>query len=178
MLALSSRAVERLESYAPPRPLPKLFRLTKGGALNEAIFKGATINTPSMLAVEDCLDSLRWAESVGGLSGLIARAEANLRAVENWVDHTGWIRFLPKDPSTRSCTSICLELPDDGPEVPARIAQRLEEEGVAYDIDGYRDAPPSLRIWGGSTVETADIEALLPWLDWAHGEGFQSAAAE
>ena len=178
MLALSSRAVERLESYAPPRPLPKLFRLTKGGALNEAIFKGATINTPSMLAVEDCLDSLRWAESVGGLSGLIARAEANLRAVENWVDRTDWIRFLPKDPSTRSCTSICLELPDDGPEVPARIAQRLEEEGVAYDIDGYRDAPPSLRIWGGSTVETADIEALLPWLDWAHGEGFQSAAAE
>ena len=178
MLALSSRAVERLESYAPPRPLPKLFRLTKGGALNEAIFKGATINTPSMLAVEDCLDSLRWAESVGGLSGLIARAEANLRAVENWVDRTDWIRFLPKDPSTRSCTSICLELPDDGPEGPARIAQRLEEEGVAYDIDGYRDAPPSLRIWGGSTVETSDIEALLPWLDWAHGEGFQSAAAE
>ncbi len=178
MLALSPRAVERLESYAPPRPLPKLFRLTKGGALNEAIFKGATINTPSMLAVEDCLDSLRWAESVGGLSGLIARAEANLRAVENWVDRTDWIRFLPKDPSTRSCTSICLELPDDGPEVPAQIAQHLEEEGVAYDIDGYRDAPPSLRIWGGSTVETSDIEALLPWLDWAHGEGFQSAAAE
>ena len=177
MLALSPRAVERLESYAPPRPLPKLFRLTKGGALNEAIFKGATINTPSMLAVEDCLDSLRWAESVGGLSGLIARAEANLRAVENWVDRTDWIRFLPKDPSTWSCTSICLELPDDGPEVPARIARRLEEEGVAYDIDGYRDAPPSLRIWGGSTVETSDIEALLPWLDWAHGEVFQSAAA-
>ncbi|MDD9903379.1 MAG: phosphoserine transaminase, partial [Rhodospirillaceae bacterium] len=161
MLALSPRAVERLESYAPARPLPKLFRLTKGGALNEAIFKGATINTPSMLAVEDCLDSLRWAESVGGLSGLIARSQSNLRAVENWVDRTDWIRFLPKDPATRSCTSICLELPDDGPEVPARIAQRLEEEGVAYDIDGYRDAPPSLRIWGGSTVETSDIEALL-----------------
>ncbi|MDD9917546.1 MAG: phosphoserine transaminase, partial [Rhodospirillaceae bacterium] len=178
MLALSPRAVERLESYAPARPLPKLFRLTKGGALNEAIFKGATINTPSMLAVEDCLDSLRWAESVGGLSGLIARSQSNLRAVENWVDRTDWIRFLPKDPATRSCTSICLELPDDGPEVPARIAQRLEEEGVAYDIDGYRDSPPSLRIWGGSTVETSDIEALLPWLDWAHGEGFQSAAAE
>ena len=178
MLALSPRAVERLESYVPPRPLPKLFRLTRDGALNEAIFKGATINTPSMLAVEDCLDSLRWAESVGGLSGLIARAEANLRAVENWVDRTDWITFLPKDPATRSCTSICLELPDDGPEVPTRIAQRLEEEGVAYDIDGYRDAPPSLRIWGGSTVETSDIEALLPWLDWAHGEGFQSAAAE
>ena len=178
MLALSSRAVERLESYAPPRPLPKLFRLTKGGALNEAIFKGATINTPSMLAVEDCLDSLRWAESVGGRSGLVARAEANLRAIENWVDRTDWITFLPKDPATRSCTSICLELPDDGPEVPARIAQRLEEEGVAYDIDGYRDAPPCLRIWGGSTVETSDIEALLPWLDWAHGEGLQSAAAE
>lgn len=178
MLALSPRAVERLESYAPDRPLPKIFRLTKGGTLNEGIFKGATINTPSMLAVEDCLDSLRWAESVGGLPGLIARSEANLKAIEDWLAHTDWVEFLAKDPATRSCTSICLELPQDGPEVPKRIAERLEAEGVAYDIDGYRDAPPGLRIWGGATVETADIEALLPWLDWAHGEGFQSAAAE
>lgn len=178
MLALSPRAVERLETFKPPRPLPKIFRLTKGGKLNESIFKGATINTPSMLAVEDCLDSLRWAESVGGLTGLIARSQANLRAIEEWVDRTDWVRFLAKDLATRSCTSICLELPDDGPEMPAGIAQRLEDEGVAYDIDGYRDAPPSLRIWGGATVETGDIEALLPWLDWAHDEGFHSAAAE
>ena len=178
MLALSPRAVERLESYSPPRPLPKVFRLTKGGKLNEGIFKGATINTPSMLAVEDCLDSLKWAESVGGLSGLIARSKGNLQAIESWVERTDWIRFLAKIPATRSCTSICLELPGDGAEMPARIAQRLEEEAVAYDIDGYRDAPPSLRIWGGATVETADIEALLPWLDWAHGEGYQSAAVE
>ncbi len=178
MLALSPRAVERLESYSPPRPMPKVFRLTKGGKLNEGIFKGATINTPSMLAVEDCLDSLKWAESVGGLSGLIARSKGNLQAIESWVERTDWIRFLAKIPATRSCTSICLELPGDGAEMPARIAQRLEEEAVAYDIDGYRDAPPSLRIWGGATVETADIEALLPWLDWAHGEGYQSAAVE
>ncbi len=178
MLALSPRAVERLESYSPPRPLPKVFRLTKGGKLNEGIFKGATINTPSMLAVEDCLDSLKWAESVGGLSGLIDRSKDNLQAIESWVERTDWVRFLAKDPATRSCTSICLELPGDGAEMPGRIAQRLEEETVAYDIDGYRDAPPSLRIWGGATVETADIEALLPWLDWAHGEGYQSAAVE
>ncbi len=178
MLALSPRAVERLESYSPPRPLPKVFRLTKGGKLNEGIFKGATINTPSMLAVEDCLDSLKWAESVGGLSGLIDRSKDNLQAIESWVERTDWVRFLAKDPATRSCTSICLELPGDGAEMPGRIAQRLEEETVAYDIDGYRDAPPSLRIWGGATVETADIEALLPWLDWAHNEGYQSAAAE
>lgn len=177
MLALSPRAVERLESYVPPWPLPKIFRLTKDGTLNEDIFKGATINTPSMLAVEDCLDSLRWAETMGGLAGLVARSEANLKAIERWVNCTGWVRFLPKDPTTRSCTSICLELPDDGPDVPARIAKRLEYEGVANDIDGYRDAPPSLRIWGGATVETSDIEALLPWLDWAHGEEIQSAAA-
>ena len=177
MLALSPRAVERLESYAPPWPLPKIFRLTRGGALNEGIFRGATINTPSMLAVEDCLDSLRWAKAIGGLPSLIARSEANLRAVESWVDRTDWVRFLPKEPVTRSCTSICLELPDDVAEAPARIAQRLENEGVAYDIEGYRDAPPGLRIWGGATVETSDIEALLPWLDWVHDEGFQSAAA-
>ena len=114
----------------------------------------------------------------GGLQGLIDRSQANFAAIEDWVSKTGWIRFLAKDPATRSCTSICLELPEDGPETPTRIARRLEEEGVAYDIDGYRDAPPSLRIWGGATVETADIEALLPWLDWARDEDFHSAAAE
>ena len=178
MLALSPRAVARLESYAPPRPLPKVFRLTKGGKLIDGIFKGATINTPSLLAVEDCIDSLKWAESVGGLDGLIARSQANFTAIERWVAATDWVRFLAKEPATRSCTSICLELPGDGAEIPALIARRLEEEGVAYDIDGYRDAPPSLRIWGGATVETADIEALLPWLEWARNEVFQPAAAE
>lgn len=178
MLALSPRAVKRLESFVPPWPLPKLFRLTKGGKLIEGIFKGATINTPSMLAVEDCLDSLKWAESVGGLEGLIARANANLSVIEGWVEKTDWIRFLAKDPATRSCTSICLELPNDTEAAPKRIAKRLDDEGIAYDIDGYRDAPPSLRIWGGATVETADIEALLPWLDWAHQQASQSAVAE
>jgi len=177
MLALSPRAVERLESFVPPRPLPKIFRLTKDGKLIEGIFKGATINTPSMLAVEDCLDSLKWAESVGGLQGLIARANANLSAIEGWVEKTDWVRFLAKDIATRSCTSICLELPNDTEAAPKRIAQLLDDEGVAYDIDGYRDAPPSLRIWGGATVETADIEALLPWLDWAHDESSQPTAA-
>lgn len=178
MLALSPRAVERLESFVPPRPLPKIFRLTKGGKLIEGIFKGATINTPSMLAVEDCVDSLKWAESVGGLEALIARANANLSVIAGWVEKTDWVRFLAKDPATRSCTSICLELPNDTEEAPKRIAKRLDDEGIAYDIDGYRDAPPSLRIWGGATVETADIEALLPWLDWAHHEVSQSVAAE
>ena len=177
MLALSPRAVERLESFVPPRPLPKIFRLTKDGKLIEGLFKGATINTPSMLAVEDCLDSLKWAESVGGLQGLIARANANLSAIEGWVEKTDWVRFLAKDIATRSCTSICLELPNDTEAAPKRIAQLLDDEGVAYDIDGYRDAPPSLRIWGGATVETADIEALLPWLDWAHDESSQPTAA-
>lgn len=177
MLALSPRAVERLESFVPPRPLPKIFRLTKGGKLIEGIFKGATINTPSMLAVEDCLDSLKWAESVGGLEGLITRANANLSVIEGWVEKTEWVRFLAKDTATRSCTSICLELPNDTEAAPKRIAQLLDDEGVAYDIDGYRDAPPSLRIWGGATVETADIEALLPWLDWAHDESSQPTAS-
>jgi phosphoserine aminotransferase len=177
MLALSPRAVERLESFVPPRPLPKIFRLTKDGKLIEGLFKGATINTPSMLAVEDCLDSLKWAESVGGLQGLIARANANLSAIEGWVEKTDWVRFLAKDIATRSCTSICLELPNDTEAAPKRIAQLLDDEGAAYDIDGYRDAPPSLRIWGGATVETADIEALLPWLDWAHDESSQPTAA-
>ena len=176
MLALSPRAVARLESYTPPWPLPKIFRLTKAGKVNAGIFKGETINTPSMLAVEDALDGLRWAESVGGLDGLIGRSEANLATIAEWVDQTDWIDFLAVDPATRSCTSICLKivdpaiaaLPDDQQAaVPKKIASLLEAEGVALDINGYRDAPPGLRIWGGATVDTADIAALLPWLDWA-----------
>jgi phosphoserine aminotransferase len=162
MLALSPRAVERLLSYKPAWPLPKVFRLTSGGKLIEGIFKGETINTPSMLCVEDALDGLKWAESVGGLDGLIARSEANLAAVARWVERTPWADFLAEDPATRSCTSICLK-------APKQIASVLEKEGAAYDIASYRDAPAGLRIWGGATVDTADIEALLPWLDWAHG---------
>jgi phosphoserine aminotransferase len=171
MLALSPRAAERLESYRPPWPLPKIFRLTSGGKLIEGIFKGETINTPSMLCVEDALDGLRWAESVGGLDGLIARSEANLAAIERWVARTDWVDFLAADPSTRSCTSICLT-------APKQIAALLEKEGVANDIASYRDAPPGLRIWGGATVETTDIEKLLPWLNWAHGIAAEQSAAE
>lgn len=181
MLVLSPRAVERLESFTPARPLPKLFRMTKGGTLNEGIWKGETINTPSMLAVEDCLDALKWAETVGGLDGLIARSEGNLNAIEAWVHQTDWIDFLPSDPATRSSTSICLKLSDACPlqgeareTAPKRIAKLLEEEAVAFDINGYRDAPPGLRIWGGATVERSDLEALTPWLDWA----FSKIAAE
>jgi phosphoserine aminotransferase len=177
MLALSPRAVERLETYKPAWPLPKIFRLTSGGKLIEAIFKGETINTPSMLCVEDALDGLRWAESVGGLEGLIARSEANLAAIARWVARTAWVGFLAEEPDTRSCTSICLKvvtpwftgLPEPAQaEAAKRMAALLEKEGVAYDIASYRDAPPGLRIWGGATVETSDIEALLPWLDRAH----------
>jgi phosphoserine aminotransferase len=172
MLALSPRAVARLESYKPARPLPKIFRLTQwgkdgGGKLIEGIFKGETINTPSMLCVEDALDGLRWAETVGGLAGLIARSEANLAAIADWVTRTDWVDFLAEVPSTRSCTSICLTLADPGAAKP--MAALLEKERVAYDIGAYRDAPPGLRIWGGGTIDTADIEALLPWLDWAYG---------
>jgi phosphoserine aminotransferase len=166
MLALSPRAVERLTSYRPAWPLPKIFRLTSGGKLIEGIFKGETINTPSMLCVEDALDGLRWAESVGGLEGLIARSEANLAAVARWVTRTDWVDFLAEDAATRSCTSICLKLAM--PEATKRIAVLLEKEGAAYDIGAYRDAPAGLRIWGGATVESADIEKLLAWLDWAH----------
>ncbi len=167
MLALSPRAAERLLSYQPPWPLPKIFRLTSGGKLIEGIFKGETINTPSMLCVEDALDGLRWAESIGGLDALIARSEANLAAISQWVERTDWADFLAEDPSTRSCTSICLKLTT--PDAAKRVALLLEKEAVAYDIASYRDAPPGLRIWGGATVETADIEKLLPWLDWAYG---------
>jgi phosphoserine aminotransferase len=161
MLALSPRAVERLLSYKPAWPLPKIFRLTSGGKLIEGVFKGETINTPSMLCAEDALDGLRWAESLGGLDGLIARSEANLAAIARWVARTEWADFLAEDAATRSCTSICLKAPKE-------IAAVLEKEGVAFDIASYRDAPSGLRIWGGATVETADVEALLPWLDWWH----------
>ena len=178
MLALSPRAVERLESYTPSWPLPKIFRLTKGGKLIDGIFKGETINTPSMLAVEDALDGLRWADKVGGLPALIARAEANLKAVADWVEASDWAGFLAEAPATRSCTSICLKIVDswflslDGEAQAAtakQLAALLEEEGVAYDIGGYRDAPVGLRLWGGATVESSDMAALLPWLDWAYG---------
>ncbi|MEM9476582.1 MAG: phosphoserine transaminase [Pseudomonadota bacterium] len=171
MLILSPRAVERLESYTPAWPLPKIFRLTKGGKLIEGIFEGATINTPSMLAVEDYLQALAWARSVGGLAGLIARADANTAAIETFVAHHDWIDFLAADPTTRSNTSVCLKFSDarisDGAAFAKAVAKRLETEGVAYDIGAYRDAPPGLRIWCGGTVETADLQALMPWLAWA-----------
>ena len=180
MLALSPRAVERLESYTPPWPLPKVFRMVSKGKLDEALFRGATINTPSMLCVEDALYSLEWARSVGGKKGLMARAEANLAAFADWVEKTQWATFLPKDPATRSCTSICIEISKDSglsddqlQSAPKVIATLLEEEGIAFDINNHRAAPPSLRIWGGATIETSDIEALLPWLDWAFDEYVQ-----
>ena len=175
MLALSPRAVARLESYKPAWPLPKIFRLTKGGKLIDGIFVGETINTPSMLCVADALDGLRWAEGIGGLAGLKARSEANLAAVAAWVSRSEWAAFLAEDPATISNTSICLKivapwftaLPAAGQAAAAKkLASLLEKEKAAYDIGAYRDAPPGLRIWGGATVETADIQALLPWLDW------------
>ncbi|ABC21905.1 phosphoserine transaminase [Rhodospirillum rubrum] len=178
MLVLSPRAVERLESHKPAWPMPKIFRMTSGGKLMEGIFKGDTINTPSMLCAEDAIDGLRWAESVGGLSGLIARSEANLAAVADWVAAKGTARFLAEDPAVRSCTAICLRLTnpafaaqtDGGAKAAARVAALLAKEGVGYDLASYRDAPPGLRIWGGATVERSNIEALLPWIDWAVAE--------
>jgi phosphoserine aminotransferase len=176
MIALSPRAVARLESYAPAWPLPKIFRLTKGGKLIEDIFKGATINTPSMIAVEDQLDALNWATEIGGLVGLIQRSEANLKVIDTWLQSSNWAAFLADDPDTRSSTSICLKIIDPWfNALPAatqtatikQIASLLETEEVALDISSYRDAPPGLRIWGGATVESDDIQALLPWLDWA-----------
>ncbi len=171
MLILSPRAVERLESYTPAWPLPKIFRLTKGGKLIEGIFRGETINTPSMLCVEDYLVALDWAESIGGLPALIARAEANAGAIRGFVAARDWIADLAEDPATASTTSVCLKFIDprirDGAAFAKAVAKRLEAEGAALDIGAYRDAPPGLRIWCGSTVETADIEALLPWIDWA-----------
>ena len=175
MLILSPRAVERLESYTPAWPLPKIFRLTKGGKLIDGIFTGATINTPSMLCVEDYLQALDWARSVGGLKGLQSRADANAQAIWDFCDANDWIANLAEDPATRSNTSVCLKFTDaritDGASFAKAIAKRLEAEGVALDIGAYRDAPAGLRIWCGGTVETSDIEALLPWLDWAfHAE--------
>ena len=183
MLALGPRAVERLETYTPPWPLPKVFRLAKGGRLIEGIFKGETINTPSMLAVEDQIDALKWAEGVGGLPALIGRSQANLQAVAEWVESSAWAGFLAEDEGTRSSTSICLKFTDPdiaGLDAAAQqgfvksMTKRLEGEGVAFDVAGYRDAPPGLRLWGGATVEADDTRALLPWLDWAY---FQTKAA-
>ena len=171
MIILSPRAVARLESYNPPWPLPKIFRLTKAGKLIEGIFEGATINTPSMLAVEDYLLALDWARSVGGLTGLIARADANAQAIWAFCDTRNWIANLAQDPATRSNTSVCVKFTDpritDGAAFAKAVAKRLEAQDVALDIGAYRDAPPGLRIWCGGTVETADIAAMLPWLDWA-----------
>ena len=171
MIILSPRAVARLESYNPPWPLPKIFRLTKAGKLIEGIFEGATINTPSMLAVEDYLLALDWARSVGGLTGLIARADANAQAIWAFCDTRSWIANLAQDPATRSNTSVCVKSTDpritDGAAFAKAVAKRLEAQDVALDIGAYRDAPPGLRIWCGGTVETADIAAMLPWLDWA-----------
>ena len=171
MLILSPRAVERLESYTPAWPLPKIFRLTKGGKLIDGIFEGATINTPSMLCVEDYLQSLAWARSVGGLQGLIARADANAQAVADFVAAHDWIENLATDPATASTTSVCLKFTDDritdGAAFAKAVAKRLADDGVALDIGAYRDAPPGLRIWCGGTVETADIQAMLPWLAYA-----------
>ena len=186
MLILSPRAVARLESYTPPWPLPKIFRMAKAGKLNEGIFEGETINTPSMLCLEDYLDTLEWAKSVGGLPALHARADANARVIAEWVERTKWIDFLARDPASRSNTSVCLKVVDPAvgrlaPEAQAAfvkgIAAALEKEGVAYDIDAYRDAPPGLRIWCGSTVERADVEALTQWLDWAYAKA-KNALAE
>jgi phosphoserine aminotransferase len=171
VLILSPRAVERLESYTPAWPLPKIFRLTKGGKLIEGIFMGETINTPSMLAVEDYLVSLKWAQSIGGLKALIGRASANAAAVREFIAEKDWISDLAVDPATASTTSVCLKFTDpriiDGAAFAKAVAKRLEKEGVALDAGAYRDAPPGLRIWCGSTVETSDVRALMPWIEWA-----------
>ena len=183
VLILSPRAVARAGSHKPAWPMPKLFRMTKGGKLNAEIFEGATINTPSMLCVEDYLDALKWAQSIGGLPELRRRADANLAVLDEWVGRTAWVDFLAHDAATRSNTSVCLKvidprvtgLPADGQaDFAKRLASLLEKEGVALDIGGYRDAPPGLRIWCGATVETDDLVALTPWLDWA----FDSLASE
>jgi phosphoserine aminotransferase len=179
MIALSPRAVKRLETYAPAWPMPKIFQMSKGGKLIEGIFKGETINTPSMLCVEDAIDGLKWGEQIGGLKTLFTRSNANLKAIENWVKKAGWIDFLAENADIRSNTSVCLKivdpwyssLPTEEQEKGAKkIASLLEAEGVAYDIGSYRDAPAGLRIWAGATVETSDIEALLPWIDWAYAQ--------
>jgi len=179
MLVLSPRAIQRLESYSPPWPLPKIFRLTSGGKFSEAIFKGDTINTPSLLCVEDAIDGLKWGESVGGLKGLVQRSSGNLAVLEKFVAERKWIAFLANDKAVRSNTSVCLDitapwftaLPADKQAAAAKkMAELLESEKAAYDVGSYRDAPPGLRIWCGATVEKSDLEALLPWLDWAYAE--------
>jgi len=179
MLILSPRAVQRLETYVPAWPLPKIFRMTKGGKLSEAIFQADTINTPSMLCVEDALDGLRWAEEVGGLPDLMRRSEANLAAVAEWVARTSWVEVLAEDPAIRSSTSICLKIVDpwfielpleEQAKIPKKMASLLDAEGAAYDVASYRDAPPGIRLWGGATVLKSDLETLFPWLDWAYEE--------
>jgi phosphoserine aminotransferase len=185
MLILSPRAVARLESHEPAWPMPKIFRMTKGGKLIEGIFVGETINTPSMLCVEDYLDALEWAKSVGGLKGLQARADGNAKTIADWVERTPWIAFLAADANLRSNTSVCLKVVDPAiTRLPAdaqaafvkSIAAALDKEAVAYDIDAYRDAPPGLRIWCGSTVERSDVEALTLWLDWAYAKAKDALA--
>ncbi len=175
MLVLGPRAVERLENYSPPWPLPKIFRLTKSGKLIEGIFQGETINTPSMLAVEDYIFALEWAVGIGGLPGLIARSQTNAAAVDLWVGRTDWVEHLARVPETRSNTSVCLKFAEgDDPEAQSALTRKmaglLESEGVGYDLASYRDAPPGLRLWCGATVDTDDLEALFPWLDWAFHE--------
>ncbi len=179
MLCLSPRAVERLTTYTPPWPLPKLFRMTKSGKLDEDLFEGSTINTPSLLCVEDCLDALAWVEDLGGATAVRERSEANLAVIADWVSRTDWVSFLAENPMERSCTSICLTIVDpwfraldaDAQTAAAKkLVKRLEDEGVGFDLGSYRDAPPGLRVWGGATVSTSDLEALCPWLDWAYAE--------
>jgi len=179
MLILSPRAVARLEGYTPPWPLPKIFRMTKGGKVNRGIFEGETINTPSMLAVEDYLDTLAWAKSAGGLKGLRARADANAKVIHDWVGQTSWIANLAEDPATRSNTSVCLKIVDPAITSLSVDAQwafvkdlvaLIEQQGAAYDIATHRDAPPGLRIWCGCTVERSDLAALTPWIDWAFAQ--------
>ncbi len=167
VLILSPRAVERLESYSPPWPMPKIFRMVKKGKFDSAIFDGSTINTPSMMAVEDCLDALKWADAEGGNAGLMARSERNLQIVRDFVHANDWINFLAVDDAITSSTSICLSLALEGDQIK-NMTKLLEAEGVAYDIGAYRDAPPGLRIWGGATVESSDMEKLMPWLEWAY----------
>jgi phosphoserine aminotransferase len=176
VIILSPRAVQRLETYTPPWPMPKVFILAKGGKLIEGIFEGETINTPSMLCVEDYIVALEWSKRVGGLNGLRARADSNAAVIDAWIARTPYARNLAKLPATQSNTSVCFTL-DGGEEVPKAIAKLLEKEGVAFDINGYRDAPPGLRIWCGATVETSDLEQLMPWLDWAYAQTVQRAAA-
>jgi phosphoserine aminotransferase len=179
MLILSPRAVKRLENYTPPWPLPKIFRLTKGGKVNLGIFEGSTINTPSMLCVEDYVDALKWAEGEGGLKGLIDRTNANAGAIENWVKETPWIDYLATDEALRSTTSVCLKITapwvealsaDEQSAFAKSLAKMLADEGAAHDIGGYRDAPSGLRLWAGATIETKNLNDLFPWLDWAYGE--------